>query len=167
MLVREQKEMEEANIVVVLVSFVAGEGARQWRGQVGADPGHYLMLIDPQRTLYKKFGLGCDGDSVWSVKVLAWYAWQKLRGKTLHPADGDPTQLGGDFLLGKQSGRCIMAYRSTDPLDRPTVRHILDTLHRYNSCTHQTDVQCCCTADGQEAEEGKREREEDSKGCAS
>lgn len=56
-------------------------------------------------------------------KVLWFYLLRKLGGHELHPVNGDPNQLGGDFLFDK-SGALRLAHRSQGPTDRPTVEQI-------------------------------------------
>jgi len=46
-----------------------------------------------------RFGLEIAASKVWTVKVMAWYGLQKLKGKKLHTVDGDPNQLGGSANL--------------------------------------------------------------------
>jgi len=118
----------ELNIDVILISFVGAPSAHRWRNEVGVPQEKYPFLLDLDRKLYRLFGLRSDEQAVWSLSVRFWYLVQKLRGKHLYQIDGDPNQLGGDFLIDSNAV-CKMAYRSKDPIDRPTVSQILQVLN--------------------------------------
>ena len=50
-----------------------------------------------------------------------------LRGEKLLPVQGDPHQLGGDFVVDA-AGIIRLAHRSKDPVDRPPVEKLLAVL---------------------------------------
>ncbi len=61
---------------------------------------------------------------MWQPRVLWYYTKELLRGRPIHTIQGDPRQLGGDFVVG-QDGRLRLAYYSDDPTDRPAVSTLL------------------------------------------
>jgi len=119
---------------IVLISFVGGSGALSWRNETGLPEDLYPFLLDEGLEVYHAYGLVQGShEQIWSLKSRAYYLWKKLKGEKLYQIDGDPYQLGGDFIIDKR-GKCIMAYRSIGPTDRPTVHSILN-------CLTQADIQ--------------------------
>jgi len=86
----------------------------------------FLLLTDPERELYRAFGLGRTSWKVFfSPKTLfgylslIWKGWKIVRGNS----EEDLLQLGGDFVLDP-SGRLVFAYRSQEPTDRPSIESL-------------------------------------------
>ena len=50
-----------------------------------------------------------------------------LRGRKLLPVQGDPHQMGGDFIIDA-AGFIRLAHASKDPVDRPPVEKLLSVL---------------------------------------
>jgi len=120
-------ELDILNARVLLISFVAGPNAHIWRDQVGIREEDYPFLLDMDRKLFHGYGMYSNEKEVWSLKVRFWYLIQKLRGKTLYEINGDPNQLGGDFVINS-NGVCLMAFRSPNPISRPSVDSIIACL---------------------------------------
>lgn len=50
--------------------------------------------------------------SIWHPKVLWYYFLRRLGGNALHEINGDPNQLGGDFLIAQEDGSLLLNHRS-------------------------------------------------------
>ena len=81
----------------------------------------------PERSVYRAYGLGRSVLRVWSPKVLWRYLRLMLAGRRLKPIQGDPHQLGGDFIVDA-GGIVRLAHPSRDPTDRPSVEKFLTVL---------------------------------------
>ena len=94
---------------------------------LGKNPQPFVMVGDPEREVYRAFGL-TQGKArmFFSPKVLRGYLSKMWAGwKVRKPRKGeDLLQLGGDFVLDA-SRRLIFAHRSIDPTDRPSVQQLL------------------------------------------
>ena len=88
------------------------------------------VLCDPERAVYRYFGLE---PGRWGMffrpRVLGRYLRLIFLGWRPHAmAEGeDPKQLGGDVVLSNER-RVLLAYRSADPADRPSVDELLRPL---------------------------------------
>ncbi|CAL8392721.1 unnamed protein product [Gadus morhua 'NCC'] len=86
------------------------------------------MLLDPQRTIYRAFGLGSSYAKVLKFDFLLQMAECKVAGRELpdvpHSLLGDIWQMGGDFLLD-QEGKVLLSHPSQHPLDRPAMADLL------------------------------------------
>lgn len=114
---------------VLLISFGADYWARAWQQDTRSP---YPLLLDPARAVYRLYGLGASRLGAWSPRVLFYYLKRILRGQRLLPAQGDPHQLGGDFIVDAH-GVIRLAHRSQDPLDRLPAEKILAELRRLTS----------------------------------
>jgi len=85
------------------------------------------MLLDPDRTVYRAYGLERSKTKVWHPAVFLTYFRLLLKGRKLRPVQGDPYQLGGDFLIDRQNV-VRLARPSDNPADRPTIEEILRAL---------------------------------------
>lgn len=87
----------------------------------------FPLFADPDRTTYAAFGLG---RTTWGRLMRPGVIWGYLkfiaRGWKVKriPEGEDALQLGGDFILDADR-RLAWAYRSKDPLDRPSVDDLL------------------------------------------
>jgi len=87
-----------------------------------------LQDTTPDLHVYRNvFGLGYSRLANWSPSVIYWYAKQYFEGRSLEYPDGDPNQLGGDFLFDEE-GNCQLEYRSSGPLDRVSLDQVLKIL---------------------------------------
>lgn len=93
---------------------------------------HVPVVCDPGRDAYAAFGLE---RTRWTTFLKPGVIWGYLRalfhgyGVKKPLAGEDVLQLGGDFILNRQS-EIVFAYRSTDPTDRPGVAALLAPLSR-------------------------------------
>ncbi len=90
----------------------------------------FPVICDPDRTVYRAFGLLPGQARMFlSFKVIGSYLSRIFQGwKVRIPMKNeDILQLGGDFVLD-HSRRLILAHRSVDPTDRPSVDQLLQAL---------------------------------------
>ena len=87
------------------------------------------MFVDPERKLYKAFGLKRSVAEVWNTAALIYYAEQKRAGRKLVGMydNDDPTQMGGDFVIDRH-GNVVLIHRSKISTDRPSVDEIISCL---------------------------------------
>uniref|UniRef100_A0A3Q3GFB6 Selenoprotein L n=1 Tax=Kryptolebias marmoratus TaxID=37003 RepID=A0A3Q3GFB6_KRYMA len=108
-----------------LVSFGGVEGAQLWLEQTGCT---FEMLLDPQRKVYRSFGLGASYAKVMKFSCLLHYS--EYRTANIDFPDFPPRlledlyQMGGDFLLD-DSGKVLLSHPSKSPLDRPGLTDVL------------------------------------------
>jgi peroxiredoxin len=117
-------ELAQLDAQVLLVSFGEERWARAWLQETGAP---FPLLLDPERAVYRAYGLETSFVRVWSPKVMWHYTRRVLAGQKLQSIQGDPHQLGGDFVVDAQ-GVIRLAHRSRDPVDRPPVETLLAAL---------------------------------------
>lgn len=115
-----------------MVTFGVKTGAIQWLEDTQSP---YDMLMDPDRNIYKFFGLKRSILRVWNISTLTYYAEQLAAERSLPHAieniEDDPHQMGGDFVLNS-SGNLTMIHCSKTPMDRPSVDVLIDHLKEHN-----------------------------------
>ncbi|KAI3364491.1 hypothetical protein L3Q82_011272, partial [Scortum barcoo] len=120
--------LEARSTRVVVVAFGSVEGARLWLEQTGCT---YDMLLDPQRKIYRSFGLGSSYAKVMKFGCLLRYSEYEAAGRDFPDFPPrlleDIYQLGGDFLLDA-AGKVLLSHPSKNPLDRPSVTDILQAV---------------------------------------
>lgn len=121
---QRQDEFGRLNVQVLVISFGTEYWAKVWLEETGAP---FPLLLDPERRVYRAYGLGRSVLQVWSPKVLWHYLRLVLAGRRLRPAQGDLYQLGGDFIVDAE-GIVRLAHPSRDPTDRPPVEELLKVL---------------------------------------
>lgn len=121
---RFEAEFAALGVQVITISFGADFWARAWQQDTGSP---YPLLLDPERVTYQVYGLGSSFARVWSPKVMFHYLKLILRGRKLLPVQGDPHQMGGDFIVDA-AGLIRLAHASKDPVDRPPVEKLLPVL---------------------------------------
>lgn len=121
-------ELKVRHTRVALISFSTTELAQKWITETEAS---FQFLIDPEREAYQAFGLDHSLSRSWSPKVWLEYARLMAQGRKWRGIQGDSGQLGGDFIVDR-GGILRMAYRSSDPTDRPTVSYLLKRLDDIN-----------------------------------
>jgi len=123
-----KSELEARNTRVTLISFGSTQLAEAWIAETASD---FPFLIDQERKAFRAYGLERSLLRSWSPKIWLEYARLLTQGRKWRGIQGDTGQLGGDFIVDS-SGIIRMAYRSRDPADRPTVRHIIEKLDEIN-----------------------------------
>ena len=124
---RDAKELlDERNVQVLTITFGTLKQAERWVEETSSP---FPMLLDPERNVYRDYGLRSSILKVYSLKMVLVYFKLLRQGRKLRPVQGDPHQLGGDFLIDSV-GRVLFAHPSEDPSDRPSVETILGVLNR-------------------------------------
>jgi len=123
-LCRHVDEFASLNTKVLIISFGAERWARAWLRETDAP---FPLLLDPDRRVYRAYGLERSALRTWTPRVLWYYVRQLAAGRRLHPIRGDPHQLGGDFIVDA-GGIVRLAHRSRDPVDCPSVARLLEVL---------------------------------------
>ena len=116
-----REQLEALGVCVVLVSFGQEWQVKRWQEETSTP---FPLLLDPDRSVYRTFGMERSVAKAWHPKMFLYYLRLLLKGRKLRPIQGDPNQLGGDFLVDNQGIICY-AYASEDPADRPTVTELL------------------------------------------
>jgi peroxiredoxin len=118
---RFKDEFERLDAQVLLISFGEAHWARAWQQETEAP---FPLLLDSTRAVYRAYDLESSFVRVWSPKVMWHYTRRVLAGQRLQSIQGDPHQLGGDFVVDAD-GVIRLAHRSRDPVDRPAVETLL------------------------------------------
>jgi peroxiredoxin len=129
-------EVETLNAHVVVISFGTTLGAQTWLQETGAP---FTLLLDPDRTAYRAFGLERSLVRSWGPGVWLQYARLLLAGRRWRGIQGDSGQLGGDFLVDA-NGIIRLAYRSHDPTDRPSVSQLLAVLANCSTTNRRAET---------------------------
>uniref|UniRef100_A0A3B4TM56 Selenoprotein L n=1 Tax=Seriola dumerili TaxID=41447 RepID=A0A3B4TM56_SERDU len=124
--VAELEAVPEARpLRVLVVSFGSLEGAQLWLEQTGCT---FDMLLDPQRKIYRSFGLGSSYAKVMKFGCLLQYSEYGAVKRDFPDVPPrlleDIYQMGGDFLLD-EAGKVLLSHPSKTPMDRLTVKDIL------------------------------------------
>lgn len=106
------------------MSFGLERQARVWLHETRIP---FPLLLDQDRRVYRAYGLTRSALRSWAPRVVWYYVRQVATGRRLHPIQGDPHQLGGDFIVDR-TGIVRFAHRERDPVDRPAVADLLDVL---------------------------------------
>jgi len=118
-------ELKSLNTSVLLVTFEDKPyWINIWLEEAGAD---YPFLLDVERRVYGIYGLRYSKWRVWSPKTLAQYFLAIVHRKKFFYTGGDIGQMGGDFVIDG-NGKILMAHRSMEPADRPSMDEIIATL---------------------------------------
>ena len=117
-------QLDALGVRVILLSFGQAWQAKLWLEETQAP---FPLLLDPDRSVYRAYGLERSAAKSWHPKMLLYYLRLILKGRKLRPIQGDPNQLGGDFVLDRQ-GIVRFAHPSKDPADRPSIETLLRTL---------------------------------------
>lgn len=118
------EEIHQAGANILVVAQARPEALSTF---LADEPCPFPVVTDPERAAYRAFGL--ERTSWWRIfrpKSVLGYLRLIFGGWGVRRPTGDEDvlQLGGDFLLDAQS-RLVFAYRSADPIDRPTVEMLL------------------------------------------
>ena len=123
-LCRHADELADLGTEVLIVSFADEPPARAWLQETGVQ---FPLLRDPKRQAYRAYGLERSVARTWTPRTLWYYFHQLMAGRRLRPIQGDPHQLGGDFVIDTK-GVIRFAHREWDPVDRPSAGRLLDVL---------------------------------------
>lgn len=109
---------------VFIIGFEPERRARGWLEQAEVS---FPFLIDEGREVYEAYELERSIWRSYHPRNLWSYAKAFLRGEGLPEVRADPTQLGGDFVIGRDQ-RLHLAYYSRDATDRPAVSTLIGAL---------------------------------------
>ncbi|CAB1416925.1 unnamed protein product [Pleuronectes platessa] len=110
-----EADLEARSLRVLVVSFGVAEGARLWLQQTGCN---FDMMLDPEREVYRSFGLGSSYAKVMKFGYLLQVS--EYRAVDMDMPDIPPRlledlyQMGGDFLLD-EAGLVILSHPSKEP----------------------------------------------------
>jgi peroxiredoxin len=124
-----ETELRRMDVQVLVVSFGAEFWARAWLQETQLS---FPLLPDPERTAYRAYGLERAFVRVWNPKVMWHYTRRVLADQKLQSIQGDPHQLGGDFVIDR-AGVIRLAYRRKGTVDRPPVEAPLAALRNLAS----------------------------------
>ena len=113
------------------------ENQEKWRGIIQCSQEH---VADPERLLYKLFGLGRlpAHTSKWMTKGMNAYGGKLASGVKVYPETepGDVYQAGGEVII-TQKGEVVYSFRGSAPYLRPPVQELLSALDKHSSAAQQ------------------------------
>lgn len=127
-LCQHQDELKRLKTEVLIISFGALPLARVWLKETCAP---FRLLLDPERVVYRAYGLERSWLRSWNLNTVQYYVQQMRAGRQWRGIQGDSAQLGGDFIVDADDV-VRLAYRSHDPTDRPPVEQLLAVLRKLN-----------------------------------
>lgn len=123
----EFADLEEQRAVVALVTFSDPDLLDGYRDHHGLP---FPVLTDPERAVYRRYGLGRGTTArVWGWRAAKRY-WELIRANglgSLHRPTEDTLQLGGDFVIGPD-GVLAYGFWGEGPDDRPDVAELVDAV---------------------------------------
>lgn len=125
-LCQHREEFRQLNTEVIVVGFGTPAQARAWVKETCSP---FTMLLDREREIYRLYGLERSWRGTWNIRTLLFYVRKLLSGHRLHGIQGDPIQLGGDFILDGE-GIVRLAYPSRYATDRPPLPDLLAILRQ-------------------------------------
>ena len=111
---------------MLLLSFGQESQAISWIQETKAP---FPLLLDTERSVYRAYGLERSFVKSWHPRIMLHYLALPFKGRKLHPIQGDPNQLGGDFIVDAQGTVRFSHYRQA-PSDRPSFQRILEALKK-------------------------------------
>jgi len=110
----------------LIFSFGTLPAAERWLEET-CNP--FRLLLDPERTVYKAYGLERSLARSWNLRTIWRYVQLLTSGRRWRSIQGDSAQLGGDFVVDA-NGIVQLAHRSHDPAQHPPrLSHLLDRRH--------------------------------------
>ena len=109
---------------MLLLSFGQERQAGNWIQETKAP---FPLLLDKERSVYRAYGLERSFVKSWHPRIMLHYLALLFKGRKLHPIQGDPNQLGGDFIVDAR-GIVRFSHYSEDPSDRPSFQRILEAI---------------------------------------
>ncbi|KAE8286592.1 hypothetical protein D5F01_LYC14532 [Larimichthys crocea] len=120
--------LKARSVQVLVVSFGSVEGARLWLEQTGS---RFDIMLDPQRKIYRSFGLGSSYAKVMKFDCLLQYSEYGAVGRDFPDVPLTcwkiSTRWEETFCWTKQ-GRSF-CHPCKNPLDRPTAKDILQAVN--------------------------------------
>jgi len=119
-LCQQQAEFTRRNVEVLIITFGNVGLARAWLAETCSS---FHLLLDPSWRVYELYGLERSLWRSWSLKTIWRYVQLLAAGRQWRGIQGDSAQLGGDFIVDSR-GVVRLAYRSLDPIDRPSLEKL-------------------------------------------
>ena len=123
-LCQRQHLFRQRDTEVLVISFGTLEDARRWIEETCSP---FTMLLDPDREVYRMYGLGRSWLRSWNPSTTWFYLRMLLIGRKWKGIQGDPNQLGGDFIVDAE-GILRLVHPSQSATDRPAPDELLTTL---------------------------------------
>ncbi len=117
-------ELNRLNAEVLVIGFGTIPRARAWLRET-CDL--FPLLLDPEREVYRMYGLQESWLRSWNWRTIRLYARLLLSGRKWRGIQGKSTQLGGDFIVDRD-GVLRLVYPSREAADRPPVAELLALL---------------------------------------
>ncbi len=122
---RFEDEFSRRRTRILLISFADERWGRAFLEETETP---FSLLLDPQLEVYRAYGLGRSALRSYSPSTIWTYLKAMATGRKVRMTpQGDPHQMGGDFLVGADR-RLILARPSRTPADRPDVAQLLAAL---------------------------------------
>ncbi len=122
---RNQKSFEKADAQVVLVGMGTPSQSAEFEAKFHVD---FPIVADPQKELYRKFGLKqMTTSGFFSLRVALKGVAAIVDGYGIGLPQGDIRQLAGVFVIDT-AGKIVFSHYSSNPADHPDVKTILDAL---------------------------------------
>lgn len=121
---QRREELDRLNVAVLLISFGPREKAGEWLEEICPS---FQLLIDTDYNVYRAYKLKRFWSGSWNLKTLFYYIRALAGGRKLRGIQGDPAQLGGDFIIDRD-GSFRLEYPSKISTDRPPVPELMDLL---------------------------------------
>lgn len=121
---QRREELDRLNVAVLLISFGPREKAGEWLEEICPS---FQLLIDTDYNVYRAYKLKRFWSGSWNLKTLFYYIRALAGGRKLRGIQGDPVQLGGDFIIDRD-GSFRLEYPSKISTDRPPVPELMDLL---------------------------------------
>jgi len=131
-LCQEFEKLKALNTKVIIISFGSSPNAEAWLKETCAP---FNLLLDSERVVYRSYGLERSFLRSWGPKTIWRYMRLLAAGRKWRGIQGDPAQLGGDFIVDTK-GIVQLAYQSHDPTDRPSVDDLINVLQQLR---HKTE----------------------------
>jgi peroxiredoxin len=124
---RHSAELDQIPAAVLVISFAPLERLRALTGELSLP---FPCLSDPDLQAYTAYALQRgELERVLTFRAMAALAKLMLCGRRLPRTEGDPLQMGGDFVIDRE-GRLRLTHRMAELQDRPSVPDLLGLLRQ-------------------------------------
>jgi peroxiredoxin len=114
--------LEQIPAAVIVISFAPADRLQAFTRELSLP---FPCLSDPDLQVYGAYSLNrVEVEQVSTFRTMLALSGLMLRGRGRPRSEGDPLQLGGDFVVSRD-GRLRLAHRMTELLDRPKVPDLL------------------------------------------
>jgi len=115
-------ELDRLEIQTLVVTFEGMSEAREYVAETGLE---WPLLVDPERSLYRTYGMGrARWRHLWGLATVRAY-WREARmGRLPRLPRADTVQQGGDVLIDPE-GIVRLHHVGRGPADRPLVERLI------------------------------------------